>query len=194
MVAVISERNSFKPSLHKFSVADYHALGEQGILPHDARTELINGEILDMSPIGARHSDLVDHLNELLVTSEQGDFKVRIQNPVTLGDASEPQPDVALVRRKSYQDAHPGPDDLFLIIEVAETTAAYDRHVKSPLYATHGIPEYWLIDLTAGRLEIYREPTGSGYRSTIRPEPTETISPIGLPGLTIAVANLIAAD
>ena len=146
MVAAISKGSGSLPGVHRFSVAEYHALGESGVLTHASRTELINGEIFDMTPIGTRHSNVVDRLNEWFSGRRQG-YRVRVQNPVTLGDDSEPQPDIALVERMDYSDRHPGPENVYLIVEVADSSTKFDGDVKARLYAANGVPEYWLMDL-----------------------------------------------
>ncbi len=151
---------------HRWTVADYHRLAEAGILGEDDRVELIEGELYEMAPIGSRHAGAVSYLNRILQQAAGNRGIVSPQNPIRLGERSEPQPDLALLRPRAdwYRKDHPGPDDVLLVVEVADATAAWDREVKLPLYARHGIPEAWLVDLEAGRLEIHREPGPEGYR------------------------------
>jgi len=189
MVAVISKENGALPGVHRFSVAEYHALDEKGVFAHDARTELISGEIFDMTPIGSRHSDVVDRLNEYF-SGHQTRYRVRVQNPITLGDDSEPQPDIAIVKRKDYPDHHPGPKDIHLIVEVADSSARFDAEVKTKLYAQHGVPEYWLMDLTLGQLIVHQQPSAAGYRLTLRPHQDEIITPDAFPDLQLQVSDL----
>ena len=136
-------------------------MGEVGILKPTDRVELIRGEIVEMSPIGPRHSAFVDTLTELLVTRLAGRATVSIQNPVVLSDDSEPRPDLKILRRRSYKQQTPEADDTLLLIEVAETSLAYDRSVKLRLYAEAGIPEYWVVDCATESVEIYRTPVGT---------------------------------
>lgn len=151
-----------------FNVAEYHKMIEAGVLHEDDRLELLGGEIVTMSPIGSRHAAYVDRLNRLF-TKQLGDSViVRVQNPVELSDESEPQPDLSLLKPRAdfYSAAHPKPDDIYLLVEVADTTASYDRRVKLPFYAKASIVEVWLIDLEAQKIEVYREPSAQGYRQT----------------------------
>lgn len=150
---------------HRLTVEEYHRMGEAGILAPDARVELIEGEIIDMAPIGSRHAGIVEQLSYLFEQALRGRAMIRAQNPVSLGARSEPQPDVALVRPRSdfYKSAHPRPSDILLLVEVADASLDHDRDVKTPLYAAHGIPEAWLIDLESSLLTRYREPSPAGY-------------------------------
>ena len=153
--------------VHKrlFTVNEYHQMGRSGILSEDDRVELIAGEIVEMSPIGRRHAACVNRLNQLSRRSLGTSAIVSIQNPVSLSQHSEPQPDVGLLRPRSdfYASEHPGPSDVLLIVEVAETSAGFDRDVKIPRYAEAGIPEVWLVDLADGAIHIHRTPTVAGY-------------------------------
>ncbi len=150
---------------HRWTVADYHKMGETGVLARDARVELVEGEIIEMAPIGSGHAGRVKRLNDLLSSRLHGKAIVSVQDPVVLGDRSELQPDIAVLRWRAdyYASAHPQPADVLLVIEVADTTVRYDREVKIPLYARHGIPEAWLLDLPGRRLEVYRSPHSGGY-------------------------------
>ena len=148
-----------------FTVEEYHRMGEVGILGEDDRVELIEGEIVQMSPIGSRHAACVDRLLQNLMDKVKGRAIVRVQSPIRLGDRSEPQPDLVLLRPREdfYASGHPGPGDVLLVIEVAESSAEYDREVKVPLYARYGIVEVWLVDLERNRVEVYREPKEGRY-------------------------------
>ena len=128
---------------HRLTVAEYHRMGDTGIFSPEARVELIEGEVIDMPPIGSLHAGTVSYLVEVLRPACGGWAIVRTQNPVFLDLRSEPQPDVALLRPRPdfYRNAHPTPTDVFLIVEVADTTLAYDTQIKLPLYARHGVPE-----------------------------------------------------
>src|SRR5687768_12095899 len=153
------------PRRHRLTVADYYRMAEVGILDAEARVELIDGEIIDMAPPGSPHAATVHYLIEILVLAAGGKASVLVQNPVRLSEYSEPQPDVALLRRRDdfYRERHPQPDDVLLLIEVAATSLRFDRDTKLPLYARHGIPEMWLVDLGRRRLSRHRAPQQGSY-------------------------------
>jgi len=150
---------------YSFTAEEFERLGAAGILRQDARLELIDGEICEMSPIGSLHAACVTFLTHLLEKLGSS-FQVRVQNPIRLNDFSEPQPDLTLVRWRDdyYRGAHPGPVDVSLVIEVADTTVVADRKVKLPLYARAGIPETWLVNIPDELVEIYSDPVGDSYR------------------------------
>lgn len=181
------------PVLRRFTVDEYHRMGEAGILHEDERVELLEGEIMQMAPIGSRHADCVDYFAEWLITRLAGRAVVRIQNPVRLSAGSEPEPDLALVRPRPgrYAAAHPAPEDVFLIVEVADTTLRYDREVKLPLYAGAGIPEVWIVDLEGQRVLVYRKPNTSGYEDAATVERGGTLSPLAFPELALRVDHLL---
>jgi Uma2 family endonuclease len=193
MSAVLKEeQQAIAPPKRLLTVADYHRMGEAGILGEDDRVELIEGELYQMATIGSRHASQIDHLTELLVRPGSG-VVVRVQNPITLGDYSEPEPDLALVRSRAdrYRDSHPGITELLLVVEVADATIAADRNWKIPIYAKHGVPEVWLFDVNRRTLEIFREPDPEGYRQVFRPAMTERVAPLALPNLSFEVAELV---
>ena len=148
-----------------FTVADYEQMAAAGILGEDDRVELLDGEIVQMSPIGSRHAACVNRLNRLLAPLVGTAGIVSIQNPVHLSELSAPEPDVALLvyRDDFYGQQSPTAADLLLLIEVADSSAEYDRTVKLPLYARAGIPEVWLVEVEAGGIDAYRTPSASGY-------------------------------
>ncbi len=176
---------------HRWSVEEYHRMARSGLLDETDRVELIEGELVDMAPIGSKHAFLVDRLAELLSSGPQGSYMVRVQNPVVLGERNEPQPDIALVRRINYIDRHPGPNDILLIVEISDTTLEYDRDVKLALYARHGIPEVWLLNVKAGELTVYREPAEGQYRLIRKPTAAEAVTPVLVSGVAIAVAEVL---
>ncbi len=147
-----------------FSVEDYHRMGEAGILPNDLRFELLNGEIIEMSPILSYHASCVDRLNRWF-TVNYHEYLTRVQNPVTIEDHSEPEPDIVLARMKKggYHDAHPTPKDVVLIIEVSDSSLKKDRKIKLPIYADAGIPETWIVNLKAEEVSVYTQPSVDGY-------------------------------
>lgn len=160
---------------HRFTVQEYHRLAEAGLFTEDDRVELIEGDILDMSPIGSRHAACVKRLIRLLDRRIGERAIVAAQDPIQLDDRSEPQPDVALLKPRSdfYAAHHPRAAEVFLIIEVAETSVDYDRAVKVPLYARFGIPEVWLVNVAEDVVEVYRTPSAEGYRE-MQPLPRGT--------------------
>jgi Uma2 family endonuclease len=183
-----------QPTRRRWTVAEYHRMGEVGLLSEDERVELIEGDIVEMSPIGSQHAGRVNFLVGVLAHRLFGKAVVAPQNPVVLGTHSEPEPDIAVLRWRDdfYEQDHPGPDDVLLIVEVSESTVRFDRRVKAPLYARHGIPEYWLVDLPARCLEIYREPQDGQYRQ-VTEHRTGTVSPLALPEVVIDLAALFPA-
>lgn len=151
---------------YPISVEMYHIMAEKGAFAPDERVELIDGEIIERSLIGSRHARVVDFLNDFLGKSLQGDFIIRIQSPITVGDMSEPQPDIAMLARRDdfYRDSHPTERDVALVIEVADSTVAFDHSRKVPKYAEAGIPEMWLIDLESEPVEVHFSPKETAYR------------------------------
>ena len=150
---------------HRFTVEEYARMGVAGIFLEDDRVELIDGDVYEMTPIGPTHAGVVDDLTELLVSRLAGKAKVRIQNPIRLGRHTEPQPDLVVARLRSshYTDRHPESDEVLLVIEVADSSLRYDREAKVPLYAEAGIPEAWLVDVTARTITVHTKPGAGGY-------------------------------
>jgi Uma2 family endonuclease len=179
------------PSRHLISVDAFHRMGEAGILGPADRVELIDGEIIDMSLIGALHAAIVARLASYFSQRLGGAAVVWCQNPLRLDDISEPEPDIAILRPRAdfYTTAHPGPADVLLVIEVADTSLAYDVGTKVPLYARHGIPEVWVIDAVMRQTRVFRQPigsgeasrsAGSGYATEVSIEPHEAVSCAGV--------------
>lgn len=150
---------------HRFTVDEFARMGKAGIFTEDDRVELIDGEILEMTPIGPPHAWIVSRLAELLITRLAGKAYVSIQNPVRLDRHTEPEPDLVVARRRSnaYTDRHPEPGDIFLVIELADFSLRYDRAEKAPRYGRAGIPETWLVDVEAGAVTVYTGPGPDGY-------------------------------
>lgn len=168
----------------RFTVYEYHRMAEAGILHEDDRVELIEGEVSEMSPIGARHASVVRNLNRLLGQQVSEEFLVDVQNPVRLDEDNEPEPDLGVIRTQDYKDSLPGPEDVLLLIEVSDTTLSYDRSVKLPLYARSDIPEVWIVDLTDEIVERHTGPSGEIYRHLERVRRGETLASAALPGLS----------
>ncbi len=177
-----------------FTVADYHKMRDSGIIGEDDRVELLEGEIVQMTPVGSEHAACVSRLNRLFLRAAETAAIVRVQDPVRLGDLSELQPDLALVRPRPdfYRQAHPGPEDVLLLVEVADTSGAYDRQVKLPLYARAGIPEVWIVDLQAQVVEIHRGPSPDGFVERIVVPRGRSATPLALPGVTMDTEDLLA--
>ena len=176
-----------------FTVDDYYKMLEAGVLTENERVELIRGEIVKMSPIGIHHANCVDSLTELFILRLGKTVTVRVQNPVRLNDNSEPEPDIALVERRQgfRQTQHPQPEDIFLLIEVSDTTVKYDQEVKIPLYAENNIVEVWLVDLTQQCLEVYRQPTANSYEIVQTFQRGETVTIQALPHVTFTVDEIL---
>ena len=179
----------------RFSVEEYHRMVEVGILGEDERVELIDGRILQMSPIGSQHAAYVSSLNRKLRAIEETAI-VRIQDPIILDDETEPQPDVAVVKFKAnaYADSHPHAEDVLLLIEVADTSLEEDRLIKLPRYADSGIPEVWIFNLIENIVEVYREPLTlangiPGYRRRTDFKVGEFVNPSAFPDLRIEILN-----
>ena len=162
----------------RFTRAEYHRMADVGILGDDDRVELIRGEIVEMSPPGRRHKAFAGNLNQLLATRLAGRAIVWMQNPIVLTEDTEPQPDVAVLRRGpvSYKERDAWGEDTLLLIEVADSSLAYDRSTKLRLYAEAGIPEYWVVDCNAETIEVYRTPSAEGYRDVSRVEGAATLT------------------
>jgi Uma2 family endonuclease len=177
-----------------FTVDEYYQMAEAGILMEDDRVELLEGEVVEMTPIGRRHAACVNRLNRLFSRQVGEHAIVSIQNPVHLSEYSEPQPDLALLQPRPdfYAQAHPGTEDVLLVVEVAETSADSDRNVKVPLYARAGIPEVWLVDLAEECVEIYRKPSPRGYGEVRRAWRGERLFPQAFPEMELAVDDVLA--
>ncbi|HEY0376973.1 MAG TPA: Uma2 family endonuclease [Pyrinomonadaceae bacterium] len=176
-----------------FTVAEYNRMSETGILTEDDRVELIEGEIVEMSPIGRRHAACVDRLTELLSERLQRKAIVRVQSPIVLNEYTEPQPDVALLRRREdfYERSLPTPADVLLVVEVADTTLDYDRQIKVPLYARAGISEVWIVNLHDEQVEVYTRPAGGAYQDVRLRGRGEAMTSAEAPSLTLSVDEIL---
>lgn len=192
MPTVLEVRERAALPYHRWSLAEYHQMAQIGLLDETDRVELIEGELIDMAPIGSKHAFRVDSIARALQLAAGKAFLVRVQNPILLGEHSEPQPDIAVVKDKNYSAAHPCAEDVLVIVEVSDTTLAYDRDVKLSLYARHGIPEVWLLDVNAGELTVYREPAEGQYRLIRKPTTAEVVSPTLVAGVAISLAQVLA--
>jgi Uma2 family endonuclease len=174
-----------------FSVDEYYRMAEVGILAFDKKFELIEGEVIQVSPIGARHAARVDRINKLF-NRQLNEEIVRVQNPVRLGNHSEPEPDVSILkpRKDFYEESHPTPEDVLLIIEITDTSGVYDRNVKIPMYARAGITEVWIMDVQNGFIEVHKDPINGTYQEKLIFREGQYITPQSLPHVTISVDSL----
>lgn len=175
---------------HKLDVDEYQRMAEAGILHEDDRVELIDGEIIDMAPIGSDHAGTVNGLNRALVLSCGERAIVSVQNPVRLDRLNEPEPDFALLRPRPdfYRGAHPGASDVLLLVEVSDTSLRFDRRVKLPLYARFGIPEVWIVDLHARVLEAHSGPANGAYTQVRTCRPADVLALSAAPDIELELA------
>jgi Uma2 family endonuclease len=195
VIANTPPRASSLGAVVRFRVEDYHRMGEAGILGPELRTELIDGEVVEMPPIGHPHAGTVKLLANLLKERLGTAVVVSVQDPVWLNDYSEPLPDIALLRPRAdyYRNSHPTPDDVLLLIEVADTSVAYDRDVKLPRYARAGIPEAWLVDLGSRRLTVCRHPVGDAYTEIVAASDLRAVAvPLSGDGAGVVAVDLRA--
>lgn len=170
---------------HRFTVDEYHKMGEAGIFGEDDRVELVGGEVVEMTPIGGRHLWVVNRLTDVLADFRgMGSFVISVQNPIVLGEHEEYQPDLALLRRDAPGERVPRAEDTLLVVEVADTSLQYDREQKLPRYARAGIPEVWISNVSEKVMEIYADPGPSGYRSVARVRGGEDVVSVTVEGLS----------
>jgi len=179
-----------------FTVDEYYRMAEAGILGPEDRVELIDGEIIQMSPIGHRHMGCVNRAVRLFIESVGRRAVVSPQNPVLLSMWTEPQPDVTVLKPRDdcYDSKKPEYADALLVIEIAETSLSYDRDVKVPRYAAAGIPEVWIEDLTHDQLLVYRDPGKNGYLNALTLRRADSISPLAFPDVTFKVGDLLPSE
>ena len=180
------------PQKHPISAEEYLRMGEAGVFAPEARLELIEGEIFEMAPIGSPHAGLVNKLTALFVQRAAGRAVVAPQNPVIVSDLSVPQPDLAVLRPRAdfYAGAHPRVADVFLVVEVADSTLAFDLRTKVALYARCAIPETWVLDVNGRRIHVFREPHEGSYRKAFACEGAENLACVALPDLLVNAADL----
>lgn len=177
----------------RFTLDEYHRMIEAGILQEDDRVELIHGEIIQMTPIGHRHAFVVAKLNGLLVRALGDRVVIWPQNPMTILPDSEPQPDIVVLHGPldRYRLRLPGPEDVAVVIEVADSSVRYDRHTKKRLYAGAGVPEYWIVNLEAEYVEICRDPQGDDYRRFDSVGRAGTVTPAEFSDLTLSIPEIL---
>jgi Uma2 family endonuclease len=178
------------PALYRFTVDEYHRMGAAGVLPEEARVELIDGQLVEMSPVGDPHVVAVTRCGRAFAPAwVAGRLTLHTQDPLRLDRHNEPQPDLALAR--PGVEAAPRPGEVLLAIEVADTSLEYDRAVKVPLYARAGIPETWVLNVRDRALEVYREPGPAGYARTATYQPNQRVAAVAFPDLVLRVVNLL---
>lgn len=181
------------PQKHLTNIAEWHRMGEAGIFPPDSRLELIEGEILTMAPIGFNHAGHVNRLISFLTLLTHGQAIPSAQNPVQLGDLSEPEPDFVLLKPEAsfYTTRHPTAADVLLLVEVSDTTLRFDRIQKLRLYASHNITEYWIVNLIDDCLEVYRQPQDGDYLEKSVLSKADNLNLVVLPDIQVAVADIL---
>lgn len=175
------------------SVDEYERMGAAGIFGEDARLELLEGEIYEISPVGSPHAACVKYLNTLFNRLYSGKILVGVQDPIRLDDFSEPAPDITLLRWRDdyYKTSHPTPADVLLVIEVADSTVESDRSYKMPLYAKAGVTEAWLVNLPDETIEVYAEPMGGAYQFSKSFKRGEEVQSHGLTDLRINASDIL---
>lgn len=182
------------PTRRRFTVDEYYRMADTGVLPEEENVELLDGQIYLMSPIGSQHASCVDRLTRLFVLNVGDEAIVRVQNPIRLSETSEPEPDLALLapRDDDYKRQHPHPADVFLVVEVADSSADFDRETKLPLYARAGIPEYWVIALRDNQVHVFRTPEGDQYTMHESFGPDDDVAVAALPSLNpVSVGHIL---
>ena len=179
-----------------FTVDEYYQMAKAGILGPEDRVELIDGEIIQMSPIGDRHAGSVNRLTHLFVATFGGRAVVSVQNPIQLNNYTEPEPDVLLLKPRAdyYASKKVWAEDALLVVEVADTTLRYDRDVKVPRYAAAGVPEVWIENLSDEELLVYRNPAGQGYSVCLTLHRGDSVSPVAFPDVTFKVEDILGTS
>lgn len=182
-----------EPLRRLFTTSEYYTMRDAGILREGGRFELIEGEIWEMAPFRSPHSGCVARMDRLLQRALRDDVIISVQNPLHLNDFSEPEPDLQVLRFRPdfYSEAHPMPDDVLFVVEVADSSLEYDRKAKIPLYSRHGLPEVWLVNLREDVLEIYRRPTPQGYAEVRQLRRGKTLSSQAFPDLKVTVDDIL---
>lgn len=177
----------------QFTTLDYHRMVDAGILAEDDHVELIEGEILRMAPVGSRHAGHVKRLNRLLTFALGDRAIVAVQDPIRVNDFSEPEPDLSILRPREdfYEQAHPGPEDVFWLVEVSDSSLQFDREVKLPLYARHGVSEVWVVNVQNAVVEVHSTPEGGGYRDLAERRRGDSLAPRAFPDLVFEVETIV---
>lgn len=190
-MVVATRETAIEITRHRFTADEYQRMGTAGILHEDVRVELIEGEVVDMFPIGASHVGCVGLTTMALTRQVHAHAIVFVQCPIRIADDGEPQPDLLVVRKGYDRSKLPTPADTFLLIEVSDSSLRFDRHIKLPLYADAGILEAWIFDLPAARIERHTDPHAGGYRTAATAGAGEFLPSTTLLDLTIAVDEVL---
>ena len=168
-------------------------MAETGVLRPDARVELLDGRIIDMSPIGPFHGDVTNYLVEIFTAASRGRWRTSVQNPLHLDEHSEPQPDLMLLKPAAdyYRKRHPAPGDVFLLVEISDTTLELDREEKLPAYGRAGVAEVWIVDLNHAAIEVSREPHFTGYANRTVLREGDQAKPAAFPDVVVDVSDLL---
>ena len=181
------------PAKNRISVKEYNRMAETGVLDPNARVELIDGQIYFMSPIGPFHGGVTKYLSTVFFAAAQGRWIVSVQDPARLDDHSEPEPDIMLLKASAdfYRHQHPRPEDVFLLVEISDSSLDKDRNIKLPAYARAGIAEVWIVDLNEQIIEVYRQPNFAGYGEKTILSLGDKPSPQSFPNALVDVAELL---
>ncbi len=177
----------------RFTVEQYERMVETGVLRADERVELLDGEVVEMPPIGPPHASRVDRCNAYLGRQLGADLIIRVQSPLRLSDLSMPEPDITILREHVdfYGTAHPTVADVLLLVEVGDSSARFDREVKLPLYAAASVIEVWLLDVGARAISVFRDPGPAGYQTLLTAHHGDVLRPVALPAAAVAATDLL---
>jgi len=177
----------------RFTVDQYERMVEAGVIRPDERVELLDGEVVEMPPIGPPHASRIDRCTIYLGRALGGEVGIRVQSPLRLSDLSMPEPDLTILRWRDdfYEAAHPTVADVLLLVEVGVTSARFDREVKLPLYAAASVVEVWLLDVGAGAISVFGDPGPQGYQTLATAHHGDVLRPVALPGTEVAAADLL---
>jgi Uma2 family endonuclease len=182
------------PKRYRVTVADYHRMGEAGVFDQHTRVQLLQGDIVEMAPVGSHHASITQLVFEYFLRTSKAGYSVRCQQPITLDDESEPEPDIAVVRgaTRDFMERHPAAADVALLIEVSHSTLELDRGIKAALYAQHAIPEYWIVNVAAKTIERYSVPADGRYTALSTFAADQTLAPQSMPECSLSLAQLLA--
>jgi len=182
--------------IHRLTVEDYYSMMHAGVLREGERVELLNGQLVDMLPIGPFHGGSTNRLTRTFERLSRDRWITSVQNPVHLGKHDEPQPDLMLLRPEPdfYSTRHPEPGDVFLLIEISDSTLLIDREEKVPIYARAGIPEVWIVNLPERLVEVFRKPEHGAYTALQKVRPGQPLAPLAFPDAAIDTAALLGSQ
>jgi Uma2 family endonuclease len=193
MTTVVQIEKVAPPAPKRFRAEDFRKMTEVGILPEESGWEVIDGFLIDKMSIGSKHAGAVKILSEMLRDLTRTEAIISVQDPIHIDDYNEPEPDIALLKRRNdfYRESHPLPSDVLLLVEVSDSTIEYDREIKKTLYAEAGIVEYWLVNLQNDTIEVYSQPKNGNYRLARILESGEIIEASAIENLTLKVDEIL---